>query len=198
MPISLKSAVKSAYGDKKSKQKILNEGYVKDKKLSSANQKVFFNPNTNSLLFNVAGSRTAKDFLYNDPMLTVGKLKQTDRYQQADKTLKKAKELYNPIATTVVGHSRGASIGSGVASKKDKFLGFNAGYTIAQPTRSNKGMHQQYRTKGDAVSLLGANSSNIKTLEGPNIGLSAVIGKGLLGYAKKSHLDYNKVKDIYV
>jgi hypothetical protein len=60
--------VKSAYGDKKSKQKVLNEGYVKDKKLSSANQKVFFNPNTNSLLFNVAGSRTAKDFLYNDPM----------------------------------------------------------------------------------------------------------------------------------
>ena len=41
MPISLKTAVKSAYGDKKSKQKILNEGYVKDKKLSSANQKVF-------------------------------------------------------------------------------------------------------------------------------------------------------------
>ena len=42
MPISLKTAVKSAYGDKNSKQKILNDGYIKDKKLSSANQKVFF------------------------------------------------------------------------------------------------------------------------------------------------------------
>ena len=41
MPISLKTAIKSSYGDKKSKQKILNEGYIKDKKLSSANQKVF-------------------------------------------------------------------------------------------------------------------------------------------------------------
>ena len=41
MPISLKTAIKSSYGDKKSKQKILNEGYVKNKKLSSANQKVF-------------------------------------------------------------------------------------------------------------------------------------------------------------
>ena len=28
MPISLKTAIKSSYGDKKSKQKILNEGYV--------------------------------------------------------------------------------------------------------------------------------------------------------------------------
>ena len=42
MPISLKTAIKSSYGDKNSKQKILNEGYIKDKKLSSANQKVFF------------------------------------------------------------------------------------------------------------------------------------------------------------
>jgi ATP-dependent Clp protease ATP-binding subunit ClpA len=36
MPISLKTAIKSSYGDKKSKQKILNEGYVKDKKLPDA------------------------------------------------------------------------------------------------------------------------------------------------------------------
>ena len=59
-------------------------------------------------------------------------------------------------------------------------------------------MHQQYRTGGDLVSILGANSSNIKTLEGPKIGLSGVIGKGLLGYAKKSHLDYKKVKDVII
>jgi hypothetical protein len=197
MPISLKTAVKSAYGDKKSKQKILNEGYVKDKKLSSANQKVFYNPETGNLLFNVAGSRTAKDFLYNDPMLAFGKLKQTDRYKQADKTLKKAKEIYNPIATTVVGHSLGSSIGAGITSKNDKFLGFNAGYTIGEPTRSKHGMHQQYRTKGDIVSILGSGAKNIKTLEGPKTTLSDVIG-GPLVSAYKSHLDYNKVKDIII
>ena len=88
MPISLKSAVKSAYGDKKSKQKILNKGYVKDKRLSSANQKIFYNPDTGNLLFNVAGSRTAKDFLFSDPMLAIGKLKSKNRYKQADKTSK--------------------------------------------------------------------------------------------------------------
>ena len=197
MPISLKTVVKSAYGDKKSKQKILNEGYVKDKKLSSANKKVFFNPNTNSLLFNVAGSRTAKDFLYNDPMLAIGKLKQTGRYKQAEKTLRKAKELYNPIDTTVTGHSLGASIGAGIASKNDKFLGFNAGYTIGQKTRSNKGQHHQYRTEGDLVSVLGSGAKNIKTLEGPKKTLADVIG-GPLVTAYKSHLDYNKVKDIII
>ena len=75
MPISLKTAIQSSYGNKKAKQKILNEGYVKDKNLSNANQKVFYNPDTGNLLFNVAGSRTAKDFLYNDPMLALGLLK---------------------------------------------------------------------------------------------------------------------------
>jgi len=197
MTISLKTAIKSAYGDKKSKQKILAEGYVKNKKLSNANQKVFYNKDTGNLLFNVAGSRTAKDFLYNDPMLAFGKLKSTNRYKEADRTLSKAKKIYNPSSTTVTGHSLGASVGANIASKKDKFLGFNAGYTISQPTRSNKGMHQQYRTKGDLVSVLGANARNIKTLEGPKTTLSSVIG-GPLVTAYRSHLDYDKVKNIYV
>jgi hypothetical protein len=197
MPISLKTAVKSAYGDKKSKQKILNEGYVKNKKLSNQNQKVFFNPNTNSLLFNVARSHNIKDFAITDPLLALGKLKQTGRYKEAKRTLEKAKDIYNPTNTTVTGHSLGASIGSGIASKNDKFLGFNAGYTIGQKTRSNKGQHQQYRTEGDLVSVLGSGAKNIKTLEGPKKTLADVIG-GPLITAYKSHLDYNKVKDIII
>ena len=130
-------------------------------------------------------------------MLAFGGLKKTDRYKQADKTLSKAKQLYNPTTTTVTGHSLAGAIGAGIASKGDKFLGFNAGYTIGQPTRSNKGLHKQYRTEGDAVSLLGSGTKNIKTLDGPKQTLSDVIG-GTLVTAYKSHLDYNKVKDIYV
>jgi hypothetical protein len=97
----------------------------------------------------------------------------------------------------VTGHSLGASIGSGIASKNDKFYGFNAGYTIGQKTRSNKGQHQQYRTEGDLVSVLSKNEKNIKTLEGPKKTLADVIG-GPLVTAYKSHLDYNKVKDIII
>lgn len=197
MPISLKTAIKSSYGDKKSKQKILAEGYVKDKKLSNANQKIFYNKDTGNLLFNVAGSRTAKDFLYNDTMLAFGGLKKTDRYKQADRTLKQAKQIYQPTSTTVTGHSLGASIGANIASKKDKFLGFNPGITIAQPIRSKKGQQQVYRTEGDLVSVLGANAKNIKTLDAPKTTLTDIIG-GPLVTAYRSHLDYNKVKDIYV
>ena len=162
MPISLKTAIKSSYGDKKSKQKILDQGYVKDKKLTNANQKVLYNKDTGNLLFNVAGSRTAKDFLYTDPMLALGRLKSTNRYKEADKALKQAKEIYNPTNTTVTGHSLGGSIGAGISSKKDKFLGFNPGYTIGQKTRSKKGQQEVYRTEGDLVSILGANSKIFK------------------------------------
>ena len=197
MPISLKTAIKSSYGDKKSKQKILSQGYIKDKNLSSGNQKVFYNKDTGNLLFNVAGSRRAKDFLYNDPMLALGGLKKTDRYKQAERTLKEAKKSYNPINTTITGHSLGASIGSGIASKNDKFLGFNAGYTIGQPTRSKKGQHQQFRTEGDLVSILGSGAKNIQTLDPPKKSLSDIIG-GPLITAYKSHLDYNKVKNIKI
>ena len=59
-------------------------------------------------------------------------------------------------------------------------------------------MHQQYRTKGDIVSILGSGAKNIKTLEGPKIGLSDIIGGGLAGYTTRSHLDYNKVKDVII
>jgi len=44
MTINLKTAIKSSYGDRKSKKKILTEEYIKDKKLSSYNQKEFYNP----------------------------------------------------------------------------------------------------------------------------------------------------------
>ena len=196
MPISLKTAIQSSYGNKKAKQKILNEGYQKDKKLSSGNQKVFFNPNTNSLLFNVAGTHNLKD-VGTDFNLAVGNLKNTSRYKSAKRTLEKAKEKYTPENTTVTGHSLGASVGANIASKGDRFLGFNAGYTIGEPTRSKHGMHQQYRTKGDIVSILGSGAKNIKTLEGPKTTLSDVIG-GPLVSAYKSHLDYNKVKDVYI
>ncbi len=41
MTVRLYDAIKSSYSNKKAKNKILSEGYIKDKKLSSENQKVF-------------------------------------------------------------------------------------------------------------------------------------------------------------
>ena len=56
MTVRLYDAIKSSYGNKIIKNKILAEGYIKDKKLSSDNQKVFYNPENKKLLVNVAGT----------------------------------------------------------------------------------------------------------------------------------------------
>ena len=77
--------------------------------------------------------------------------------------LKQAKELYQPTNTTITGHSLSGAIGAGIASKKDKLYTFNPAYTIGQKTRSKKGQHEVFRTGGDIVSLLGANSKNMHT-----------------------------------
>jgi dienelactone hydrolase len=100
-----------------------------------------------------------------DLYLAVGKLKDTNRYKEADKTLKAAKQKYNPETTSVAGHSLGGSIASYAASKNDKVTTLDKGATIAQKTRSNE---QALRTQGDIVSLLNANSKHMTTLKNPN------------------------------
>ena len=194
MTINLKTAIKSSYGDRKSKKKILAEGYIKDKKLSSDNQKVFYNPENKKLLVNVAGTHNLKDVI-TDVNLAFGNLKNTSRYKEAKKVLEKAKKKYNDADVTVTGHSLGGSIGSGITSKKDKFLGFDSGYTLGQQTRGYDGNHQHYRTAGDLVSILGAGAKNMKTLEGPKKGVSDYIG-GPMFSAYNAHLHYDNVKKI--
>ena len=193
MTVKLYDAIKSSYGNKKSKNKILAEGYIKDKKLSSDNQKVFYNPENKKLLVNVAGTHNLKDF-GTDVQLALGNLKNTSRYKEAKKVLEKAKKKYNDSDVTVTGHSLGGSIGSGITSKKDKFLGFDSGYTLGQQTRNYDGF-KHYRTAGDLVSILGANNKGMQTLEGPKKGVSDYIG-GPLFSAYNAHLHYDNIKKI--
>ena len=61
MTVRLYDAIKSSYGSKKAKNKILAEEYIKDKKLSFENQKVFYNPENKKLLVNVAGTHNSKN-----------------------------------------------------------------------------------------------------------------------------------------
>jgi predicted alpha/beta-fold hydrolase len=91
-----------------------------------------------------------------------GKLKDTNRYKEADKMLKKSKEKYNPSSVTVTGHSLGSAISSNISSKSDKVLTLDGAYTIGQKTRNNT---TAYRTRGDVVSLLGKNATHMKTLK---------------------------------
>ena len=197
MSVNLYDTINSSYGNKKSTSNLEKQGYVKDKKRSNDNQQVLYNKEKNQLLVNVAGSHNVKDWLVNDVALGLGLLKSTNRYKEADKTLKEAKKFYQPNTTIVSAHSLGASIGSGITSKSDKFIGLDAGYTIGQKTRSNNGNHQNYRTSGDIVSILGSGAKNMKTLKAPK--------KGILDYALgplyttyKAHTNFDNIKKIKI
>ena len=193
MSISLYDTLNSSYGDKKANANLQKKGYIQDKKLSSHNQQVWFNPNDKNLLVNVAGTHNWSD-VGTDIALGFGLLKSTNRYKEADKALKNAKKFYQPSNTIVSGHSLGGTIGSGITSKSDKFVGLDAGYTLGQNTRSNGGNHQQYRTSGDVVSLLGANNKNMKTLQAPKKGILDY-ALGPLYTAYNRHVNFDNIKD---
>lgn len=169
--VKLYDALKSSYGNKKAKQNLEKQGYVRDSALSNHNQEVYYNPQDNKLLMNVAGTHNLKDW-GTDLWLGLGHLKDTNRYKEAKNTLEKAKTKYSnettPIQTTVVGHSLGASIGGNIAGKNDLFYGLDGGYTVGQKTRSYGGTHQHLRSEGDVVSLLGSGAKNMTTLSNPN------------------------------
>ena len=175
MSVTLYDSLKSSYGDKKATNKIINDGYKLDSMLSSHNQKVFYNPTTKKLLYNIAGTHNLTDW-GTDFYLGIGKLKETNRYKEADNVLKKAKLKYgNDISTTITGHSLGGTIAQGISKKDDKLFSLDAGYTIGQKTR-NKGHNKtNLRTSGDIVSIFGANAGNMKTLKNNNISTNSII-----------------------
>ena len=199
--INLYDTLQSSYGDKKADANLEKKGYIKDEKRSNHNQQVWYNPRGQDLMVNVAGTHNLKDW-GTDAYLAFGGLKSTNRYKEADRTLKEAKKFYQPKTTIVSGHSLGAAIGAGITSKSDKFVGLDAGYTIGQKTRSNNGNHENYRTAGDAVSLLGSGAKNMKTLKNPNQNtVLDAIGYTLapLTYgaykAYQAHTDFSNIKD---
>ena len=165
MSIKLYDALKSYTRDKKSQQQLKNAGYNYDSMLSNHNQQVWYNPNTKKMLFNVAGTHNLKDW-GTDLYLAFGKLKDTNRYKEARNILNEAKRKYgNDIETKISGHSLGGAIAQYVGGKDDKVYTLDKGATIGQKTRSNE---NAYRTSGDIVSALNANSTRMNTLNNYN------------------------------
>ena len=195
--INLYDTLNSSYQIKKGDSNLEKKGYIKDNKLSNHNQQVWYNPRGKDLLMNVAGSHNLRD-VGTDAYLAFGGLKSTNRYKEADKTLKEAKSKYQPKNTLVTGHSLGASIGAGITSKSDKFVGLDAGYNAGQKTRSYNGKHENYRTSGDVVSLLGSGAKHMKTLKAPKNTFLENVGNTLTGglyNAYKAHTDFSNIKD---
>ena len=140
-------------------------GYKLDKELSNHNQQVYYNPEHKKLVVSVAGTHNLRDW-GTDLYLGLGKIKDTNRYKEAKNIYDKAKNKYNPLQASAVGHSLGSTISNYIASSNDKAIGLDGGYTIGQSSRNNS---KQYRSNGDIVSALGASNSNMQTLKSPNI-----------------------------
>jgi hypothetical protein len=190
MSVNLAKVIKVGYkSQNKQKKSMKKYGYKLDKDLSNDNEQVYYNPNQNKLLYNVSGTHNLKD-VGTDVYLALGKLKNTNRYKEADETLKKAKAKYNINNAIVTGHSLGASIVQNIAKPEDQEYSLNAGYTFGQKTKGNN--QHNYRTQGDVVSLLGSGSKNLKTIgkKNNNSVLGSFVKGGLFGVVNnllKSH-----------
>lgn len=96
-----------------------------------------------------------------------GGFKDTDRYKQADETLKKAKAKYDESETILTGHSLGGRIIQDISKKTDKVYALDAGSTIGQKVKGGPNRNI-YRTSGDVVSGTTAWSPNVQTLTNPH------------------------------
>jgi len=96
-----------------------------------------------------------------------GGFKDTDRYKQADETLKKAKAKYDESETVITGHSLGGRIAQDIAKKSDKVYALDSGQTLGQKVKGGPNRNI-YRTAGDIVSGASAWSPHVQTLTNPH------------------------------
>lgn len=147
--LNLRSVIKNSYNPQDS-----IGDFVIDKDLSGKRSQVYTNPETNQLLYSVAGTRSFTDVI-NDARAIGGGLKNTQRYKHADHVLKSAKEKYPDYATTLVGHSLGGGIASRIGSAGDRTFTYNSANLLGKDRHNVVAV----RHRNDIVSVLGADSS---------------------------------------
>jgi putative lipase involved disintegration of autophagic bodies len=176
MSVNLYDVLKSGYGDKKYQKKLHDLGYKKDSLISNRNNHIYVNEAEKKIIHNVKGTNPFSfDDVKTDVLLALGKLKDTDRYNDSKRVLILAKDKYQGFDTSIAGHSLGGRVAQLIGSKNDKVVSYNAGYTAFQPTRTKGGNHLHYRTEGDLVSALSGNSKNITTLKNNNFNTGNLI-----------------------
>ena len=132
--LSLHEVIKNSYAKNKAKSM---KGYNLDESLSNHNQQVYYNLNNKKLLYSVAGTHNLAD-VGTDIYLGAGHLKDTNRYKEAEKTLKQAKQKYGVNKALIAGHSLGGSIAGYVGNPDvDSIMTLDKGATIRQPIRKN-------------------------------------------------------------
>jgi hypothetical protein len=159
--VDLQQAFKNSYAKEEDQAKFgAKEGYLYDKDLSSHNQQVYYNPEKDHLLFSVAGTHNIRD-IGTDAYLMAGKLKNTNRFKEAEETFGTAKKKYPSARTTAYGTSMGGSIASKINA--DEIVTLNRAYELGGKSRSNE---VNLRTHGDIVSIFGSGGKHNTTIAG--------------------------------
>lgn len=159
MAMSLKQVLRNSYTPDTHKNAFMGENFAYDERLSTKEHQIYFNPESRVLLMSITGTHNIYD-IATDIMLAFGKLKDTDRFKDARKALRSAKEVYAPRKTVIVGHSLGGTIAQYIAGGDDIVFTYNKAVTVGQKTRANE---SAFRTRGDLISLLG--KGMIKTMK---------------------------------
>lgn len=186
--VNLHSVLSAGYGDKKKQEAFAMEhGYIRDP-ASNDNQQIYFHQPSKSLLVNVTGTHNIKD-IGTDAALVAGKLQDTKRFKEAKQAIASAKEKYGVDTATLTGHSLGSGILiQGAGGKNDKVIGLDPALTIGQKVRGGN----IYRSSGDVVSVFGAGSKNVKTIQGKQ---KLGSGLGIVGKVRNT-LEAHKVDNI--
>jgi hypothetical protein len=166
---NLKPILEASYQPKKEASKTLaKSGYKLDKKLSTNESKVFIDPYGKP---NIAfrGSTNAKDFLFSDVLLGIGKSNYDPRFKQAKELTKKVENKYGkPV--DVFGHSLGGSLAE-QSGAKGNIITFNKGVGIAGIGKSIPKNQKDIRSRNDIVSGLALtqkyNNGSLETLKTP-------------------------------
>jgi hypothetical protein len=148
----IKPILNASYQNQKRASKTLGKlGYTYDKKLSTNESKVFIDPEGNP---NIAfrGSKTAKDFLFSDPLLAIGASRFDPRVKEAQTLVKRVESKYGKPAD-VFGHSLGGSIAEASGAKGD-IVTYNKGVGLAGIGKSVPSNQTDIRAKADIVSAL--------------------------------------------
>ena len=160
--VDLHQAFKNTYAKEEDQEKFgADQGYIYDKDLSaSSNIGVYYNPEKDHLLFGVAGTRSVND-IGVDAYLMAGKLKNTNRFKEAEETFGTAKKKYPSARTTAYGTSLGGAIASKLNA--DEIVTLNRAYELGGKSRSNE---INLRTHGDIVSIFGSGGKHNTTIAG--------------------------------
>ena len=138
----------------KTQKKLDPYGYKLDTELSTKENKVFYNPYNNKVVYSVAGTNpfSARDLGTDAYLAFLGQsgLKATNRYKEAEATLEKVRNKYKKANKTLISHSLGSSIVNTFNIKPDEQVkGFGTGSGLF----SQGGKGQSFRTFYDPFSF---------------------------------------------